>query len=71
MPYTVTEKNGYQVRSPHGIKAKSTSYQKAQAQASLLRAKEHSDWKPTGKPARKYKKKKTTGGRARQMLGKR
>lgn len=70
MPYTMTKKNGFQVRSPSGITAKNTSFQKAQAQASLLRAKEHSDWEPTGKPARKYKKKKTAGSRARQMLGK-
>lgn len=57
MPYSVTKVNGYQVTSPHGVKAKSTSFQKAQAQASLLRGIKHG-WQPTGKKkARRYKKK--------------
>jgi len=43
-----------QVRTPGGIKAKSTTKAKAQAQANLLRGIEHG-WHPTGKPARKKK----------------
>ena len=59
MPVTITNINGYQVRTPNRIHARKTTYQKAQAQAALLRAVEHSDWKPTGKPGRKYSKKST------------
>jgi|GEM_PF-1544003 len=70
MPGTLTKTNGYKTTWGGKVTAKSTSFQKGQAQLSLLRAKEHSDWEPTGKPAKKYKKKKTAGGRARQMLTK-
>jgi len=54
MPVTVRKKDGYQVRTPGGVKAKGTTFQKAQAQAALLRGIEHG-WTPTGKPARKYR----------------
>jgi hypothetical protein len=39
-----------QVRTPGGVKAKSTTPAKAAAQKRLLNAVEHG-WKPTGKPA--------------------
>ena len=45
----------YRVSTPGGVKAKGTTKAKAQAQANLLRAVEHTSWKPTGKPARKKK----------------
>lgn len=54
MPYRVAKVDGYKVVSPHGVKAKRTTFQKAQAQASLLRGIKHG-WKPTGKRGRKYK----------------
>ena len=58
MPYKVTKVDGFSVKSPNKTHAKNTTFQKAQAQASLLRAVEHG-WKPTGKKkARTYKKKK-------------
>lgn len=42
MPYTIRKKGGkYEVRSPHGVKAKGTSKAKAKAQVRLLQAKEH------------------------------
>ena len=49
-------KGGYKVSTPGGTKAKSTTKVKAQRQANLLRGVEHG-WKPTGKPAKKGKKK--------------
>jgi hypothetical protein len=55
MPYTKRKVDGYQVASPHGIKAKHTTSAKAERQMNLLRAVEHG-WKPTGAPARKRKK---------------
>lgn len=39
------------MRTPGGVKAKSTTPAKAKRQANLLRAVEHG-WKPTGEPAR-------------------
>jgi len=42
------------VTSPHGVKAKNTTKQKAAAQVRLLQGIEHG-WKPTGKAA-KYAK---------------
>lgn len=54
-PVKVRKVDGYEVRTPSGVKAKSTTHQKAQAQASLLRGIEHG-FKPTGKKkARTYK----------------
>lgn len=55
MPVTIKEvsKEKYRVSTPGGVKAKHTTKGKAQAQANLLRAVEHSDWKPTGKPTKK------------------
>ncbi len=49
MPYTTRKLKGgkVQVRSPHGIKAKATTPEKAAAQERLLRAIEHNpDFKP-------------------------
>jgi len=48
MPAEVKKVNGYQVSTPGGIKAKSTTKKKAEAQVRLLQGVEHG-WKPTGK----------------------
>lgn len=53
-------KGKVQVRTPGGIKAKSTTPAKAKRQANLLRAVEHG-WKPTGEPARDTLRKAVTG----------
>ena len=50
MPVAITKKDGYQVRTPGGVKAKNTTRGKAEAQARLLRGVEHG-WKPTGQPS--------------------
>lgn len=56
MPVKVKKVDGYQVSTPGGVKAKGTTFQKAQAQAALLRGVEHG-FKPTGaKSKRVYKK---------------
>ncbi len=55
MPAKIKKVNGYQVSTPHGVKAKHTTKAKAKAQANLLRGVERG-WRPTGKPARKKKK---------------
>jgi len=55
MPVKVRKVDGYQVRTPGGVKAKHTTKAKAERQKRLLNAVEHG-WKPTGKPARKKKK---------------
>lgn len=54
MPTKIKKVNGYQVSTPGGVKAKSTTKAKAKRQANLLRAVEHG-WKPTGQPARDKK----------------
>ena len=54
MPVKIKKTDGYQVSTPHGVKAKHTTKKKAEAQANLLRGVEHG-WKPTGKPAKKKK----------------
>lgn len=53
MPIKIRKKDGYEVRTPGGTKAKSTTKAKARRQANLLRAVEHTGWRPTGKKARK------------------
>ena len=54
MPEKVTKvKGGYRVSTPSGTKAKDTTHTKARRQRNLLNATEHSDWKPTGRKARK------------------
>lgn len=52
MPEKITSlgKGRYRVSTPHGVKAKSTTKEKAQAQARLLRAVDHG-WKPTHEAA--------------------
>ena len=50
MPTTIKKVNGYQVRTPGEVKAKSTTLRKAKSQSRLLRAVDHG-FKPTGKPA--------------------
>jgi len=59
MPVKITKvQGGYRVSTPGGVKAKHTTQAKAKAQANLLRAVEHSpNWRPTGKKARKAKRK--------------
>ena len=47
-PVKVRKVNGYQVRTPSGVKAKHTTKKKAEAQKRLILATEHG-WKPTGK----------------------
>jgi len=49
MPVIIKKVDGYQVSTPHGIKARHTTKAKALAQERLLNAVEHG-WKPTGKP---------------------
>ena len=50
MPTKVTKvKGGYKVSTPGGTKSKKTTKAKAKAQARLLNAVEHSDWRPTKK----------------------
>lgn len=58
MPVTIRKlKSGkVQVKTPHGVKAKSTTFAKAKAQKRLLNAIEHG-WKPTGKKTTAKKKK--------------
>ena len=56
MPVKITRVTGtrFRVSTPGGVKAKSTSKTKAQAQARLLNAVEHNPkWKPTGKKSRR------------------
>ncbi len=48
MPVTIRKVDGFQVRTPGGIKAKGTTKKKAEAQKRLLNAVEHG-FKPTGK----------------------
>jgi hypothetical protein len=50
MPVKIEKVDGYQVSTPHGVKAKHTTKAKALAQERLLNAVEHSNWRPTGKP---------------------
>lgn len=66
MPVKIRKKNGHQVSTPGGVKAKSTTKVKAERQGNLLRAVEH-DWKPTGQPARD---KKVRAGLKRLVRGK-
>jgi hypothetical protein len=58
MPGGVKKVDGYRVKWGGRTTAKSTTKKKAQSQLNLLRAVEHG-WKPTGKPAR-YKRKRRT-----------
>ena len=53
MPVKIRKVDGYRVTTPHGVKAKHTTKAKAEAQERLLNAVEHSDWRPTGKKAKK------------------
>jgi len=58
-PVKIAKTDGsYKVSTPGGTKAKKTTKAKAQRQANLLRAVEHSDWRPTGKPNLSKKKSK-------------
>ena len=59
MPYTMKkdEGGGYTVTSPHGVKGRHMTLRNAHAQMNLLRGIEHG-WQPTGRAARKRKKKK-------------
>ena len=53
MPIKIKKvKGGYKVSTPHGVKAKKTTKEKAEAQEKLLNAVEHG-WKPTGKRKKK------------------
>jgi len=48
--------DSYENRTPHGVKGRHMTKANAEKQCNLLNAVEHSDWRPTGKPARKRKK---------------
>lgn len=50
MPVNIRKIDGFQVSTPGGVKAKSTTLRKAKSQSRLLRAIKHG-FKPTGKPA--------------------
>jgi len=52
MPVKIKKVDGYQVSHGGKVSAKSTTKEKAQAQANLLRGISHG-WEPTGKSARK------------------
>lgn len=52
MPVKIKKVDGYQVRTPHGVKAKNTTKEKAQKQARLINAVEHG-FKPTGAKPKK------------------
>ena len=56
MPYTLKKVDGYQVRGPSGVHAKSTTLAKAKRQMRLLHGVEYG-WTPTGKAARDVRKK--------------
>jgi len=53
-PVKIRKVDGYKVTHGGKVSAKSTTKEKAQKQANLLRGVAHG-WKPTGKPARKKK----------------
>ena len=48
-PVRITKVDGYKVTTPHGTKAKNTTKEKAEKQAKILRAVEHTSWRPTKK----------------------
>lgn len=54
MPVSIRKTSGgrYRVSTPHGTKAKHTTYKKAKAQERLLNAVDHG-WKPDGRKAKK------------------
>ena len=64
----VKKKDGYQVSTPSGIKAKSTTKIKAERQRRLLYGIE-SGWEPTGEPARDIRRGKKLYKRRRKILG--
>jgi hypothetical protein len=55
MPYSIQKLRSGKIKvsGPSGVHSKGTSMKKAKAQLRLLHAIEHSDWRPTGKPAKK------------------
>ena len=53
MPVKVEKTNGYRVTHGRKVSAKKTSKKKAMAQARLLNAVEHTDWRPTKKKTKK------------------
>jgi len=59
MPVRI-KKTNHKYRVTHGkkVSAKGTTKTKAKRQANLLRAVEHSNWRPTGKKARSARKRK-------------
>lgn len=56
-PVKITKVKGtggqYRVSTPSQVHAKGTTKAKAESQRRLLNAVEHSDWRPTGKKAKK------------------
>jgi len=57
MPVKIAKLNGggYRVSTPHGVKARNTSLNKAKHLRNLLNAIEHG-WKPSGKKGKKLAK---------------
>ena len=53
MPVKIKKVDGFQVSTPHGVKAKGTTLAKAKSQERLLNAVEHG-FKPTGKKAKHH-----------------
>ena len=68
MPVKIRKVDGYRVTHGGKVSAKRTTAAKAKRQANLLRGIKHG-WKPTGKPARKRKKKKYDFKKAERKLG--
>lgn len=66
-PVKIKKTNGYQVSHGGAVSAKNTTLEKAKAQGALLEGIRHG-WKPTGKPARYKKKKKTAREKYANLL---
>ena len=51
MPYRINKKKGgkFSVTSPHGVKAKKTTFRKAKKMVRLLNAVKYGGWKPNKK----------------------
>jgi hypothetical protein len=62
MPVKLEKEKGGKIRvsTPGGVKSKGTTMAKAKRQRNLINAVEHSDWRPTGEPARESLKKRVT-----------
>jgi len=66
MPYVRKGKTVYKKVNGLKKKGKAKSTKKAKRYLNLLRAVEHGDWRPTGKPARDIRKSAWKGGKRRK-----